>query len=203
MQKLGRFEVYGFWGVLKLAINIMRTRLFFSNARIIRFPIEIRGKKHIDFGLNLTTGVGCRIEAYPVMRYKKVIVFGKNVQLNDYVHITAMNMVYIGNNVLMASKIYISDCTHGSYKGNEDDSLPISIPIEREYSISQVIIEDNVWIGEGVSILPGVTIGKGSIIGANSLINRSIPDGCMVVGNPGRIVKKFNETTKRWERYEH
>ena len=132
----------------------------------------------------------------------KVIVFGKNVQINDYVHITAMSKVQIGDNVLLASKIYISDCTHGSYKGDENDSSPFSSPIKREYIISEVVIQDNVWIGEGVSILPGVTVGKGSIIGANSLINRNIPDGCMVVGNPGRIIKKFNETTKMWERYE-
>ena len=49
---------------------------------------------------------------------------GENFQMNDYVHITALESVKIGKNVLLASKIYISDCAHGSYSGDNNDSNP-------------------------------------------------------------------------------
>jgi len=148
----------------------------------------------------LTTGVGCRLEAFPSIFNLKTLRFGDNVQINDYVHITAMSSVIIGNNVLMASKIYISDCSHGYYDGKSNDSIPDTHPIDREYKTAPVRIEDNVWIGESVSILPGVTVGENSIIGANSVVTKNIPANCIAVGNPARVIKKYNFETKIWEK---
>ena len=192
-------RTYGFFGLIKLSIQKIRTIIFFSSSRLIRFPIIIRGKKYIDFGSKLTTGEGCRFEAYNNQKSKKSLIFGKNIQLNDYVHITAMNNVVIGDNVLMASKIYISDCSHGFYSGEEMDSSPEQHPIDRSYNISEVIIEDNVWLGEFVSVLPGVTIGKGAIIGSNSVVTKDIPANTIAVGSPAKVIKKYNFETKKWE----
>lgn len=190
---------YGIRGSINLAISLIYTKLFYPGCRIIRFPFDIRNKKNIDLGKGLTIGVGCRFEAYPLKRDVTTLHFGKNVQVNDYVHITAMKHVYIGNNVLLASKIYISDCSHGSYAGDENDSSPQITPIERELHAKSVIIEDNVWIGEFVSILPGVTIGKGTIVGANSVVTKNLPPNVIAVGIPAIPIKIFNFKSKRWE----
>jgi len=191
---------YGFFGCFKLLLFFLRTKLFFNNARLIRFPFDVRNKKNILFGKSFTTGVGCRIEAYPAKgNLQKIIKFGSNVQINDYVHITAMSSVIIGDNVLMASKIYISDCSHGFYNGGEIDSSPEQHPIDRSYNISEVIIEDNVWLGEFVSVLPGVKIGKGAIIGSNSVVTKDIPANTIAVGSPAKVIKKYNFETKKWE----
>ena len=196
IQKINQ---YGLLGIIKMLINLIRTKLTFQNARIIRFPIDIRGKKFIQVSKGFTTGVGCRIEAYPETD-KKVLLFGENFQMNDYVHITAMESVKIGNNVLLASKIYISDCSHGSYSGDENDSYPDSIPHDRPLSSKPVAIEDNVWLGEFVSVLPGVTIGKGSIVGANSVVSKSLPPYVIAVGTPAKPIKKFNFDNNKWEK---
>ena len=190
---------YTFIGLIKLTLWYIRTKLFYPKARLIRFPFDVRGKKNIQFGVGLTTGIGCRIEAF-AEKNKKVLIFGNNVQINDYVHISAMNNISIGNNVLMASKIYISDCSHGSYKGDENDSSPLLNPINRAYSKSFINIKNNVWIGEFVSILPGVTIGEGSLIGANSVVTSDVPDFCIAVGVPARIIKRFDFKTNTWIR---
>jgi len=176
------------------------TIIFFNNSRIIRRPISIRGKRNINFGKKLTTGIGCRIEAFSFEKNEKIIDFGENVQINDYVHITSMGKVSIGNNVLLASKIYISDCSHGYYEGGYKDSSPEQIPIDRSYNVSHVIIEDNVWIGEFVSVLPGVKIGKGSIIGANSVVTKDIPSNVIAVGAPAKPIKKYNFKINKWEK---
>lgn len=86
--------------------------------------------------------------------------FGNGVHINDYVHICSMERVSIGNNALIAGKVYISDNSHGCYKGAVNDTSPEVLPISRSYYISPVIIEDNVWMSEGVVVLPGVTIGR-------------------------------------------
>ena len=190
---------YGFIGLIKIIISYLYTKIFFRSARLVRLPFDIRNKKFIEIGKGFTTGPGCRIEAYPATS-KKVLYIGENVQMNDYVHITAVESVIIGNNVLMASKIYISDSSHGSYIGNTNDSHPDSIPSERPLSTKPVVIKDNVWLGEFVSVLPGVTIGKGTIVGANSVVSKSLPDYVIAVGSPAKPIKKFNFEINKWEK---
>lgn len=191
---------YTFLQLISLIYCKIRTIFTFKDARIIRFPIDIRGKKYIKVSKGFTTGVGCRIEAYPENN-QTTLTFGENFQMNDYVHITAMEKVQIGNNVLFASKIYVSDCSHGSYAGDENDSNPESIPHNRPLFSKPVIIEDNVWLGEFVSVLPGVTIGKGSIVGANSVVSKNLPPNVIAVGSPAKPIKKFNFETQKWEKY--
>jgi acetyltransferase-like isoleucine patch superfamily enzyme len=192
---------YSFLTILKLFFSFLNTKLFYGNSRLIRLPFDVRNKSNIDFGIGLTTGVGCRIEAFPSKKDEIVLKFGKNVQINDYVHITASECVKIGNNVLFASKIYISDCSHGSYSGDNNDSHPNTSPSERKLFSKPVHIEDNVWLGEFVSVLPGVTIGKGTIVGANSVVSKSLPSNVIAVGIPAKPIKKFNFESSRWEKY--
>ena len=194
-----KIDQYGFLGFLMLIVNLLKTKLIYSQAKIIRFPIDIRGKKYIKVSKGFTTGVGCRIEAYPEDD-KPTLYFGDNFQMNDYVHITARESVKIGNNVLLASKIYISDCSHGSYSGDENDSNPELVPHNRPLFSKPVAIGDNVWLGEFVSVLPGVTIGKGTIVGANSVVSKSLPDYVIAVGSPAKPIKKFNFEINKCEK---
>jgi len=179
----------------------MRTKTIERRARLFRFPIVIRGRKYIDFGISLTTGVACRFDCFAGCDSNtKKLVFGKNVQINDYVHIVAMENVSVGDNVLIASHVFISDNSHGSYKGDENDSHPIEPPTERKYVTSPVVIGKNTWIGEGVIIMPGVTIGDGCVIGAHSVVSKSIPNYMVAVGAPAKAIKKFNFISNRWEK---
>jgi lipopolysaccharide O-acetyltransferase len=189
---------YSFFGLIKLTFSLVYTKLFFSRARLIRLPFDIRNKKNINLGIGLTTGVGCRIEAYPQnSENKEVLVFGKNVEINDYVHIAAGEKIIIGDNVLIASKVFISDLNHGNYKGNYQDS-PLSEPNSRKLSTSPIIIKDNVWIGEGVCVMSGVTIGVGCVIGALSVITKDLPDFSIAVGAPAKVIKIFDFDKKEW-----
>lgn len=184
--------------ILYLAKCLVYTKLSVPSARMLRLPIDIRGKQGIDFGNNLTSGYGCRMESFSEDG-SKTLFFGKDVQINDYVHINALKSVRIGDNVLIASKVFITDLAHGSYNGDEYDSMPESIVKNRPLSSKPVSIGNNVWIGELCSILPGVTIGDNSIIGANSVVTKSIPANSIAVGNPARVIKQFNFKKKRWE----
>jgi acetyltransferase-like isoleucine patch superfamily enzyme len=191
---------YGIIGSLRIGLSFVYTKLFFSNARLIRLPFDIRNKRYIKIGDHFTTGFGCRIEAFPLNDSNKVCIeIGENVQINDFVHIGAVGSIKIGNNVLMASKIYISDHNHGSYDNQLSDD-PLSIPIDRLPICKPVEICNNVWLGESVCVLPGVTIGEGSVIGAMSVVTKNIPAYSIAVGNPARVVKQYNFQNKNWEK---
>lgn len=172
----------------------------FKNARLIRFPFRVRGKQYIKIGKGFTTGFNCRIDALNInnLKEKYLLEIGENVEINDDVHIGATEKIIIGDNVLIASKVYISDHNHGSYKGEEQDS-PMSIPKKRKIYSSPIKIEKNVWIGEFVSILQGVTIGEGAIIGTMSVVTKDIPAYTIAVGSPAKPIKKYNFKTKKWD----
>ena len=188
-----------FYELIKLSINLLKTKLFFSKARLIRFPVDIRGKKYIKYGKNFTTGTGCRIEAYKFFSDSPKLIIGNNVQINDYVHLACGQSLIIEDDVLIASKVYISDINHGNYSG-ENHSFPAEKAKNRKIFSKPVKICENVWIGENAIILPGIEIGKNSIIGAGSVVTKNVPENCIVAGNPARIIKKYNFGNKKWEK---
>lgn len=189
---------YGILGSLRLIISLIYTKIFFREARLIRLPFDIRNKKNIKIGKNFTSGFGCRIEAFPSDENTGYCIsIGNDVQINDYVHIGAVGSIKIGNNVLMASKIYISDHNHGSYDELNSDH-PMSIPQERVSICKPVVIGNNVWLGESVCVLPGVSIGEGCIVGALSVVSKNIPPFSIAVGNPAKVVKKYDFESNKW-----
>jgi len=191
---------YGLLGSLKLLYQFITSKFIFWNSRLIRRPIYIRGKHFIRISKGFTTGVGLRLEAYPKKNNSAIIEIGENCQLNDYVHIGAIEKIIIGNNVLIASKVFITDHNHGYY-GNKDFNSPPDIsPNNRTLYSEKVTIGDNVWLGEFVSILPGVEIGAGSIIGAMSVVTHNIPPNSIAVGIPAEVIKKYNSKTESWEK---
>ncbi len=191
---------YGIGGFLRLSIDYLHTRLRFPGARLIRRPVYIRGRDHISLGSNFTCGVGLRLDAFPEQFNKKKICLeiGNDVEVNDYVHIAAVQSIRIGNHVLIASKVFITDHNHGCYKG-EVQSNPEQPPALRLLDTAPVVIEDNVWIGESVCILPGVTIGRGAVIGALSLINKDIPPHSIAVGSPAVVIYGYRRESAKWE----
>jgi lipopolysaccharide O-acetyltransferase len=199
---LNLLQIYGVGGFLRLAVDVLYTKLFISrDARVVRRPTYIRGAKYICFGKNLTVGVAVRLDASANQSKDGIsLIFGENVQLNDYVHIGAIKEVSIGNNVLIASKVFISDHGHGSYGLTGNNDSPYIPPASRQLEAKPVIIEDNVWLGEMVSILPGVRIGYGSVIGAGSVVTKNIPPQCIAVGNPAIVIKRYDEAAKTWVR---
>lgn len=120
------------------------------------------------------------------------IIIEKNVQIGHFFHCVALKEVHISESVLIADKVFLSDCTH-----NYAD-ITRSIIESGISHLANVNIGAGSWIGEGVSIL-GVSIGKHCIIGANSVVTKDIPDYCVVAGNPARIIKKYNADTNFWE----
>jgi acetyltransferase-like isoleucine patch superfamily enzyme len=198
---------YGLWGVLYLIFCKVVSKFIFPQARLIRLPTDIRNKKFMRVGSGLTIGKGCRIEVetshWESLNREPCLIIGENVRMNDYCHITSGESVIIEDNVLIASRVYISDLSHGAYGKNNIHHSPLIIPNDRPFVGYPVVIKQNVWLGEGVCILPGVTVGEGSIIGSNSVVSRSIPPYSIAGGIPAIVLKKFDFTIQKWIDVKH
>ncbi len=148
-------------------------------------------KRALEIGTDINCDQRLRLDAYDSYlgyKYCPVIRIGNNVSLQKDCHIGAINKIVIGNNVLLASKVYISDHSHGEITLETLKLPPAKRPL---FSKGPVIIEDNVWLGEGVVVLPGVTIGENSIVGANAVVTKSIPKNSVAAGNPARIIREI------------
>jgi len=160
-----------------------------SGSVFIQYPIYLRGGKYIKIGDSFGCDQRLRLDAWDNFlgdKFNPEIIIGNNVSIQKDCHIGSINKIVIGNNVLLASKVYISDHSHGEIS-HEALSLP---PAKRRlFSKGPVIIEDSVWLGEGVVVLPNVTIGENSIVGANSVVTKSFPKNSVIAGNPAKLIR--------------
>jgi acetyltransferase-like isoleucine patch superfamily enzyme len=152
---------------------------------------KFKNPHYISIGDNVIINERYRFEAwdsYLEDTFSPQIIIGNNVCFNTDIHIGCINKIVIGDNCLFGSRIYITDHDHGN-TSSSDLSLP---PIQRKlYSKGPVIIENNVYVGEGVAILSGVTIGENSIIATNAVVTKSVPKNSLVGGVPARIIKSL------------
>lgn len=181
------------------AVNAIRRRcfaLFFShtfkrfgkNVAIIS-PDIIEGERFISLGDNVSINTQAWLLALNQSDTLPQLDIGAGTTIGRFAHIVALRDVIIGNNVLIADKVYISDNLHGY----EDTTTPIkNQPVLFK---ARVEIGDNSWIGENVSII-GASIGKHCVIGANSVVTRDIPDYSIAVGSPARVIKRYNSSSK-------
>lgn len=61
----------------------------------------------------------------------------------------------------------------------------------------KVVIGDYVYIGTGAFVMPGVTVGNNVLIAAGSVVTKSIPDNCVVAGNPAKFICTLDEYIER------
>lgn len=110
------------------------------------------------------------------------IEIGNNTFINDFTRIISKKKIYIGNNCIIGPNVSIYDHDHRYTEKNK-------LICKQGYSLSDIIIEDDVWIGSNVFIGRGVKIGKHSVIAANSVIVKDVMEYTVVGGNPGKVIK--------------
>ena len=120
-----------------------------------------------------------------------------NIIIGDRTRIGIGNVligpVTVGSDVMFAQNVILSGLNHGF----EDISIP---PSNQPITTSPIVIEDEVWIGANATITAGVTIGKHSVIGSGSVVTKNVPPYSVAVGNPARVIKKYNSENKSWDK---
>lgn len=110
---------------------------------------------------------------------------GDGTYIGRLVQINAWRSVKIGQNVLIADRVCITDADHNF----ADTSIPIRL--QGDSFVGAVTLHDGCWIGIGAVILPGVTVGRNSVVAANAVVTKDVPDCAVVGGIPAKIIKQL------------
>lgn len=161
-------------------------------------PIVVKDKNaNIIIGTNchirsgfLTNLVGLSQRSIICARDEAVIKIGNGVGMSG-VTIYAREAITIGDRCVIGGNVKILDNDFHP----ADPNLRLENPCAN-YGTKPIIVGKNVFIGCNSLILKGVTIGDNSVVGAGSVVCNSVPENCIVAGNPARIVKKFEENKK-------
>lgn len=125
--------------------------------------------------------------------YAENISIGDNTMIGPGADFDGAGNINIGKGVIFAPDVKIYSRTHYF-----DGPTLAAIPFDNKVICDEVIIKDYVWIGRCVIILPGVIIEEGAIIGAGAVVSKNVPQGAVIVGNPGRIVKYRDMERFNW-----
>lgn len=181
-----------------LSIFLSKIKLFFYKKDIgkntyIDKLVNVYGWEHISIGNNTLIGEQTWLNV--------------NGRIKNFKHIKIGNYCYLGRrNLLSSSKELIigdyvmtnNDCKF--YGSNHVYSNPMNPYIATGTMNDDILkIGTNVWIGGNSIVLGAITIGHGSIIGAGSVVTKNIPPFSIAVGNPCRVVKRFNFQTNQWD----
>ncbi|SDF24556.1 transferase hexapeptide (six repeat-containing protein) [Methanolobus vulcani] len=167
---------------LQNALNKCNTQLLIGKNVQVHSNIWLRiGQNSIlKIGDNSFFGNGCRIECSSGAN----LSIGNNVNFTGYDFIACMKSVKIGSNSLIGEFTSIRDSNHSF---TDLDSLINS----QGYTMGEIEISEDVWIGRGSIVLPNVSIGTHSVIGANSVVNTDVAQFSVVAGVPAREIKKL------------
>lgn len=163
---------------------------------------QILGHRHIRIGRDFRAGRLLWLEAvteFGPQTFAPQLIIGERVSCSDGVHIACANRLTIGNDVLIGSKVHITDHNHGNYRDSAPHSSPDVPPAKRALAGAPVEIGDRVFLADGVVVLPGSFIGAGTVVGANAVVSGTLPPDSICAGTPARPIKTFDHVLQRWQ----
>lgn len=150
--------------------------------------VKIQGGRNITLG----NGVSIRPSAEIWCNGGRVQI-GAGTDIGTRCRFSVLNQLEIGDNVLFSPNVYITDCDHAY--------ADVAKPVMHQGVVqkdNRVYIKEGAYIGINAVIVGNVTIGKNSVVGANSVVTRDVPDYCVAVGAPARVIKRFDHETGQW-----
>lgn len=166
-------------------LNLISKKIVFGNKFLVKMPVKISKTTSIKIGRGGHIKLGKMSSFSPrtviSATDNALIQVGCKTGVNYNTVIVSRESIKIGNNVLIGPNVSIYDHDHNFENG--------SLIREQGYLTSPIIIEDDVWLGAGVTVLKGVHIGKGSIIGAGTVVTKNIPENSVVYSKNELIIK--------------
>lgn len=192
-RPLSRKLQYVSWVLSKFRTRwIYRWRLSsFGPGSVVRRPL-FWTPENVSLGRDVQIWQGARIEAVEIAgRPPPRIIFGNGVTVQQNFHLTAGGEILIDAGTTILFDVMITDIDHQYEKFGER-------VIDQPMSVKTTRIARNCFIGSGAKILAGTTLGESCVVGANAVVRGTFPDGSVIAGNPGKVVRRYDPSSKVW-----
>lgn len=176
-------------------IRALVYKLFFKKIGLFSYigkPCFIKNSNNISIGKKVRIFPGVRMETHCGGK----ILIEDDVSIGQNFHITSASNLVIKTKTTILGNVFITNIDH------EYQEIDKHI-MQQKFLIKKTIIGENCFIGYGVCIQAGTILGKQCIIGANSVIRGVFPDYSVIVGAPGKVVKRYDKNLKSWKRVEY
>jgi acetyltransferase-like isoleucine patch superfamily enzyme len=109
-------------------------------------------------------------------------------EIGEFSYIGSYSVIGVNEKTQIGDNVMIAD--HFSARDTDHNFENITVPMKDQgYSTHPIIIEDDVWIGHGVSLTSGVKIGRGAVIAAGSVVTKEIPPYSVAGGVPAKVIR--------------
>jgi acetyltransferase-like isoleucine patch superfamily enzyme len=188
-------------GLIRLySIWIGLTYPFASKGRNLSFHFTSQLDRQRSVRISLGSSIGLKKDAWLNVATEDptgepVIVIDDNCSIGYGSIISAKNRIHLERDVLVGQQVLIVDHNHRY----EDTTLPIVKQGITEGG--RIRIGQGSWIGRGAAIICSrgqLTIGRNCVIAVNTVVTRSIPDYCLIWGNPATIIRQYDPETRAW-----
>lgn len=153
-------------------------------------PIHLYGGNRIFIGNRVRIFPGSRMETHQ----NGIIEIAGNVSIGQNLHLISSNeRLKICKDTTISGNVFITNIDH-------DYTEPGIHILNQKYIVKTTLIGENCFIGYGAVIRAGTILGKQCVVGANSVVRGTFPDYSVIVGAPARVVKRYNEKTRSWEK---
>jgi acetyltransferase-like isoleucine patch superfamily enzyme len=186
----GIWDRAGHWATLGPKSRRARRFRAFGAGSAICFPVTaLFGERYISIGEGTIVGpyvsLSAGVSPSHVLDVEQAVTIGDRCLIGKGSGIVGHESVVIGDDVFTGHHVYITDANHGY----EDPELPIGQQFAPPRPVS---IGDGSWLGHGTIVLPGASVGRHVVVGAGSVVTGDLPDFCVAVGNPARVIRRYD-----------
>lgn len=158
-------------------------------------PRAVLNPHRIEIGENVLIHDGAMfsvVEEFNGRRHEPRLRIGDGTSIGHGIWFSCVGTIDIGENNLLGHNILIADSFH---EYHDVDTPIIRQPMAEPRPVT---VEPGCIIGPHVAILAGVTIGENSFVAANAVVTASVPPNSVVVGNPGRVIRRYDRERGKW-----
>jgi acetyltransferase-like isoleucine patch superfamily enzyme len=163
-----------------------RTFHSFGSNSVIEPPLRVSGERQIAIGEGVFVGANSWLQVLSGGDDVRVKI-GSGTSIVGACTLSAAESIVVGERVLMARNVYIADHMHAF---ENPGRAVLDQGIDR---IAPVEIADGAWLGQNVVVGPRGRLGRGAVVGANSVVLEDVPDRCVAVGAPARVIRRLDD----------
>lgn len=211
LKKIINFELPAPKFLLRISYCLYRfiSSLLSSFMRIVLWTPLLKGRlENVGRNLNLYGGLpyisgpvrisianDCRVSGQTTFTGRScavtspILTLGNNIDIGWMTTIAVGTRVEIGDNVRIAGRALLA-----GYPGHpiNPEARALGAP-ETDEQVGDIILENDVWLATGVSVMAGVRIGRGTIVAAGSVVTHDLPPMVLAGGIPAKVIRNLTE----------